>query len=220
MKRWGEWMLVCPYDAIVFDFDGTLVDSAEIKTKAFGNLYKLYGTAVVEQVESWHKQHEGLSRFVKFRHWQEHILNEPYTDEIGKKLSDRFSQLVVDMVVQAPYIEGAIDFLEEYYQKLPLYIASGTPVIELREIVLRKKMDRYFCGVFGSPETKAGILERLITEKGWAPERVLMIGDSVADYDGACQVGAVFLGIQVSENGSLPIDSILLKNLINLKQYL
>ena len=33
------------YDAIVFDFDGTLIDSNEVKSKAFGKLYESYGDA-------------------------------------------------------------------------------------------------------------------------------------------------------------------------------
>ena len=56
------------YDAIVFDFDGTLVNSNEIKTWAFGELYKEYGEKIVQQIIAYQKEHEGISRFVKFRY--------------------------------------------------------------------------------------------------------------------------------------------------------
>ena len=38
------------FDAIVFDFDGTLIASNEIKTWAFGELYKEYGDNIVQQI--------------------------------------------------------------------------------------------------------------------------------------------------------------------------
>ena len=75
------------YDAIVFDFDGTLVDSNEIKSRAFGKLYKSYGEEIVRKVVDYHSQHEGISRFIKFKYWQEILLGQPYTDELGEQLS-------------------------------------------------------------------------------------------------------------------------------------
>ena len=61
------------YDAIVFDFDGTLVNSNEIKTWAFGELYKEHGENIVQQIIAYQKEHEGISRFVKFRYWHENF---------------------------------------------------------------------------------------------------------------------------------------------------
>ena len=72
------------YDAIVFDFDGTLVQSNEIKTWAFGELYKENGEKIVQQIITYHKKHEGVSRFVKFRYWNENLLGQSYTEEIGE----------------------------------------------------------------------------------------------------------------------------------------
>ena len=62
------------FDAIVFDFDGTLVDSNEIKSKAFGELYKSYGDEIVNKVVNYNNQHKGLSRLKKFKYWQENLL--------------------------------------------------------------------------------------------------------------------------------------------------
>ena len=45
------------FDAIVFDFDGTLVKSSEVKTWAFGKLYEEYGEDIVRQVISYQNKH-------------------------------------------------------------------------------------------------------------------------------------------------------------------
>ena len=188
------------YDAIVFDFDGTLVDSNEIKSKAFGKLYESYGEGIVRNVVEYHKEHEGISRFIKFKYWQEVLLGKSYSDELGEKLSRRYSGLVMEAVVQAPFLDGTYEFLENHYHILPLFVASGTPEPELREIVKRRNMDRFFQGIYGSPSTKKQILEHILMQNNWSPERLLLVGDALADFEGAKQSNVCFIGIERGQN--------------------
>ena len=58
--------------AIIFDFDGVLVESAEIKTEAFRQLFSSFPDKVHEIVE-YHKRNMGISRYVKFRYFYENI---------------------------------------------------------------------------------------------------------------------------------------------------
>ena len=205
------------YDAIVFDFDGTLVQSNEIKTWAFGELYKEHGENIVQQIITYHKKHEGVSRFVKFCYWNENLLGQSYTEEIGENLSRTYSQLVIDAVVQAPYIEGALEFLKKHYQQIPLFVASGTPEPELREIIKHRSIPHFFQGVYGSPQTKKEILKGILAKHKLYPEQVLMLGDALTDWEGAQGVGAEFIGIQSGKSSNIfPPTKILLKNLAEL----
>ncbi len=40
------------WQAIIFDFDGVIVESGDIKTQAFAELYRSYGEHVVTEVSS------------------------------------------------------------------------------------------------------------------------------------------------------------------------
>lgn len=208
------------YDAIVFDFDGTLVDSKQVKTEAFAKLYEPYGEDIALQVVKWHQANEGISRFVKFKYWHEVLLNKPYTDAEGERLSGLFSERVLETIINAPYISGALAFLEAYYQSIPLFIASGTPEAELLEIVSKRNMTQYFQGIYGSPKTKQAILEQILAKAGYTPQRVLMVGDALSDWEGAQAVGTQFLGVQVDELGPLTGKAMFVENLAPLSQYI
>ncbi len=60
-----------------FDFDGVLVESGDIKTQAFADLYQSYGNTIVNEVVRYHKLNGGLSRYKKFRYFQQYLLKKP-----------------------------------------------------------------------------------------------------------------------------------------------
>lgn len=192
-------------DAIIFDFDGVLVESVDVKTDAFAALYAEYGPDVVKRVVAYHQEHGGISRFQKFRYFHREFLGVELTPETEADFGRRFSEMVENAVVAAPWVIGAREFIQAYENKIPMFIASGTPDDELNRIVLRKGIQRYFVSAHGSPATKAEIIQRIVTERGLRKERVLMVGDSMTDYQGATEVGVEFIGrVTGLTNGGFP----------------
>ena len=53
--------------AIVFDFDGVLAESVDIKTRAFALLFRDEGEEVVRKVIDFHLKNGGVSRFEKIK---------------------------------------------------------------------------------------------------------------------------------------------------------
>jgi len=187
-------------DAIIFDFDGVLAESVNVKTQAFASLYAEYGDAVVAEVEKYHLDNGGISRFEKFRYFQTEILKRPpLTDSDVADLADAFSVLVTDQVVAAPMASGAQEFLETAGRQLRLFVVSGTPTSELEEIISRRNLSKKFAGVWGSPRSKSENIAELLSDHGLSPGRCVMIGDALADYEGAVANGVHFLG-RVAEN--------------------
>lgn len=204
------------FDAVVFDFDGVLVESVEVKTRAFAALYAPYGAEIERKVVEYHLAQAGISRFVKFRYFQEVLLGVPYTDEDEKRLSMDFSLRVLENVVHAPFVVGAYEFLEGNYQKLPLFVASATPEDELLTIVAHRGMEKYFVSVYGAPAKKHEILKRIISSCCLAPERVLMVGDAMADFEGALEAGTGFVGRVIDGKNIFPSTVNIISNLTGL----
>lgn len=115
--------------AAVFDFDGVVLESADIKTNAFRRLFDGNGAAV-----AYHLDHQGVSRYEKFRHVTTEVLGRAYTAEDERRMGERFSALVLDEVLACPFVPGARELLERRARELPLFVASGTPEDELRTI--------------------------------------------------------------------------------------
>lgn len=183
------------YGAIVFDFDGVLVESVDVKTRAFASLYEEHGKEVVAAVVAHHLQHGGLSRFEKFRHCHLAFLGRELSAAEELALGERFSALVEDAVVRAKWIPGAREFLDQWHGRLPIYVASGTPEIELLRIVERRGMAKYFAGVRGTPGSKGELISGFARAERLPPKSLLMVGDSTTDYEGAQQAGTDFIGI-------------------------
>ena len=180
--------------AILFDFDGVLAECMNVKTEAFTELYQPYGKDVVAKVVDHHITNGGISRYVKFRYYHENFLNQKITDEEVNDLAQQFSDLVVKKVIKSPWVSGSKDLLDRNYEKIDMYVISGTPQIELRKIVKERNMDHYFKGVYGSPDTKPVISHRIISKYNYNSKKVVYIGDSYSDYENAIEVNIPFIG--------------------------
>ena len=179
--------------AIIFDFDGVLVESLDIKTVAFARLFETEGEDVVQQVVAYHRAHGGVSRHEKFRYYYRELLKRELTDERFQELCSCFSELVLQGVVASPYVPGAREFLEAHAQELPCFVTSATPEPELREIIRIRGMEQYFKRVYGAPKTKADAVAEILIQEGIASADILYVGDALADYDAAMANGIHFV---------------------------
>ena len=194
------------WQSIIFDFDGVIVESGDIKTNAFADLYQSYGDLIVKEVVRYHKLNGGLSRYKKFRYFQKYLLKKPpLTQNEEDKLDETFSRLVVEAVINSDSVPGADEFIKIEASRIPLFIASGTPETELNTIVTRRGLAPYFTGVRGSPKLKEILIAEILSAHDLTPERVLMIGDALIDYQSAQVNNLAFLGrVRIGDKNPFP----------------
>jgi phosphoglycolate phosphatase-like HAD superfamily hydrolase len=180
---------------IIFDFDGVLVDSVNIKTDAFYNLYSEYGEEIANKVVEYHLNNGGMSRYDKFKYYHHTYLNRSITALEMELLDNRFSNYVVDSVVKAPEIPGAESFLEQVYLNNNCTICSATPQKEIREIVNLRGWDKYFISIYGSPELKRDNVIKALNETHSKNYETIYFGDAHADYLAAKEYGIDFIGV-------------------------
>ena len=180
--------------AIIFDFDGVIIESVNIKTEAFAEIYRSHGPKVVERVVEHHMANGGMSRFEKFKLYHRELLGKKLSDDGLSEITHQFSRMVTQKVIEAPYVKGAIEFIESNYTSFDLFISSATPENELREIIEKRKISRYFKEIFGSPETKSDHIRRIIRRYNYGSSEVVFIGDAINDKEAAELNGICFIG--------------------------
>jgi len=188
---------------IIFDFDGVVAQSVQVKTDAFAFLYKSYGDTIVKKVIKHHEANGGMSRFEKIKLYNESFLNKVVTNEEIEKLANQFSKLVVKKVIESPYVPGVIQYIQKCTKKYKLFISTGTPTDEMKEILNERGIAKYFMEVYGSPEKKSLHLSKIMSKYNYYPNELIFYGDSATDIDAAEKADIPFVLIKNNFNEEL-----------------
>lgn len=198
------------YKSLIFDCDGVVLNSNQIKTKAFYEAAQQFGSEPAQALVDYHVMHGGISRYAKFEYFITHILQRPFDEELNKNLLERFASSVKRGLMTCQVTEG-LDQLKAYTPNANWIIVSGGDQQELRDVFAVRDLAKYFDGgIFGSPETKDAILARE-TENGNITRPALYLGDSKYDYHAAmeAQVDFVFINrwSEVKDNKSWCVEN-------------
>lgn len=201
--------------AIIFDFDGVILESANIKTKAFKELFLDYPERM-EEIIDYHLSNAGISRYLKFRHIYKHILRKELTKEKEAELGERFSQLTFSRSLEAPFVAGAKEFLEKNKGHYRFFIASGIPEAELCNIVELRGLRGYFGQIHGSPKDKTDIIKGIIRGHGIKRDEVAYVGDSQSDRIAAEKTKVLFIMRQTGPDAGPADEYCVIKDLSEL----
>jgi len=179
---------------LVFDFDGTLVDSNAIKWQGFEVCFTEFPDRS-EEILAYCRGHNHTPRWDKFRHVYEQILGLAYTPEIEQRLSRRFEQATTTQIAQAPEIPFAGEFLRRACRTHWTGLLSATPSPILDEILKERGWKDFFQGVQGAPVRKSAWLRELKERMGWKPEELLFFGDTPEDAHSARDAECGFIAV-------------------------
>lgn len=180
--------------AIIFDYDGVIAESVNVKTEAFAELYKPYGIDIVQKVIDHHEANGGVSRFEKFKIYHKNYLREDIDQHEIDVLANKFSKLVLQKVIDSPYVTGVYDFISSNYQNYDFHISTGTPTDEIETILKKKSLRKFFNHVYGSPDKKDLHVKKILKTHGYKKSEVVFIGDALSDRDAARNNDIFFIG--------------------------
>jgi phosphoglycolate phosphatase-like HAD superfamily hydrolase len=187
---------------IVFDFDGTLIDSNQLKYDAFFKLFPsddLHKRIVTEVLSGILEasRYVILSEIIKRLNIE---MNEVELDNNVQVLATKYNVIVVDGAKHCKEKSGAKEALESLSKRYKLYLNSTTPETSLKDIVKNRKWEYFFCDIFGYPNDKASIIFKIIKKEGLKPEELLVVGDGMSDMDSSKRTGCKFFPINRSNS--------------------
>lgn len=185
------------YRIFIFDCDGVVLDSNYFKIDAMRNalIRNNFTDVEVNASISYFKNNFGNSREHHVNEFlKNHRNNDIESSNLAKKIIHDYSYQVKEMYMDCDLTDG-FDFIFQNFGSCKKYIASGSNEQELKLVFQRRKLDKYFVGIYGSPQTKTNNIANIIHQnQDVSKDEIVMIGDSVSDYKSARKENIGFLG--------------------------
>jgi phosphoglycolate phosphatase len=180
-------------EVVVFDFDGTLVLSNELKYEAYFKLFpdeKCCRSIIKQVLEEILEE----SRFVILAAIVERIKRACSVEAVPDipQLAEQYNNIVLDGAKKCAVRPGSIQVLETLKSDHSLYVSSNTPEKPLEEIIDYRQWTGYFKGVYGYPQRKYQTLLEIMDLEKKMPTQVLVVGDGESDRNSASQAGCHF----------------------------
>jgi phosphoglycolate phosphatase-like HAD superfamily hydrolase len=180
------------FKVVFWDFDGVIKDSIEVKSDAFEKIFLSFGENMTRKIRVHHEANGGISRFDKLPIYLK-LVGETPSNKIIREYADRFSISVKQKVIESKWVNGVLDHLKDNHNKKQFFLVTATPQKEIEEILCQLKIENYFKKVVGSPTAKKDAIKALLKQYSISPEKAIMIGDSISDYDAAKANNMAFL---------------------------
>lgn len=133
-----------------------------------------------------------MSRFDKFPLYLSWA-GEAASAEQVSALCERFSQLVRQAVIDAPWVPGVREYLLRHCAEQYFVLVTATPQEEIVQILTALELPHCFREVHGAPTKKASAIGAVLARQKCAPEQALMIGDAETDWQAAQANSVPFL---------------------------
>lgn len=183
------------FDAVVFDFDGTLVDSAPAKYRAFFDIFPGDEAARCIVAEILRRDPDGSRHAVIPRMgalMREAGIALAGSDE-GRVLA--YGDAVLAAVAACPALARAEEALKLARRSATVHVSSNTPQQPLRELLDRRGWLALIDGVHGYPSRKNDTLRAVVAQSGGNAARVLAVGDGPSDEAAAREIGCPFVRV-------------------------
>jgi phosphoglycolate phosphatase-like HAD superfamily hydrolase len=197
--------------AIVFDFDGVLVDSNDVKQSAYFRIFEHLGPGTAAIIRDCLTASPDGNRFQKIRlildclreHGSFAETEEP--DRCIGRYAEAYSEICEEHAATCAEVGGASAVLPVLFRQYPLHVNSATWEEALRRVVRRRGWEHFFQTVAGSPTSKVENLRAILERGNLSAADVLMVGDGRRDLEAAKVCGCPFVGVRNPHNDFDPM---------------
>jgi phosphoglycolate phosphatase len=181
------------YELVVFDWDGTLMDSTRVIAQSLQAACRDVGSPVPSESEALFVI--GLNMADTFRRVV------PGLDAEGQRLlAERYRHHFLAREHEAPLYEGVPEMLAELHRRgRRLAVATGKARRGLERALDATGLRRWFeatrCADEGFAKPHPGMLLMLLEMTGVEPRRTLMVGDTTHDLELAANAGIDAVGV-------------------------
>lgn len=198
---------------IVFDWDGTLVDSLQLKHDVWFLIFPRHTKAYFAMQKLLPELKTSTRSQILKKVFTASGDNSISEEEFIAKYSAVYRDNVEGGILKNGFLPGAKEVLENFHEKLPLYVNSATPEESLLSIVEKIGAKKYFKDIYGRSlaqenhtqyDLKVENLRDIAKKENLNPKEILMVGDADADEKASEIFGCKFF--KVAPNTNLMVD--------------
>jgi len=179
-----------PFDLVIFDLDGTVVDSLPDIAAALNRTLRGAGREPLPQAQIQSYVGDGAARLV-----QRALPDGFPADALARLTADFRIQYAAGLCVETRPYPGIDPVLRRFAAAMPLAVFTNKPSDLARPLLRQLELDRYFTHIIGDgdgyarkPAPDAG--RWLVERYGGDARRALVVGDGVPDMRFAHALGA------------------------------
>jgi phosphoglycolate phosphatase-like HAD superfamily hydrolase len=173
------------YKCAIFDCDGVILQSNEIKTKAFAETLRDEPVNLVKDFIKYHKINGGISRYIKFEYYFRNLKKEKNFSEMTNKAINTYAKIIQKQLELVDYIPGCISIINSFKKNnIPCFTISGGDMNELHSIFKARGIFNMFKQILGSPISKEQHIKSLILDNQIL-KPAIFFGDSYSDMHAA-----------------------------------
>ena len=113
------------FKTIIFDCDGVLLNSNQIKSRAFYDTVVGFGEKFADELLEYHRNHGGISRNKKFQYFLNNIVHSSEDNTDYSELLYKYATLVVDSLIKCEICDGLDQLRRESSDTNWLVISGG-----------------------------------------------------------------------------------------------
>lgn len=202
------------YDVYIFDCDGVILDTNELKITAMKEtLIQVFGHhPKISECISFFRINFGISRSEIVSHFLDNIfkLKQLNIQKTKNSIINIYSKKCQKFYFDAPITDYFVEFIRSLSGDK--FVASGSDQNELREVFNKRNISTLFNAIYGGPEHKEKLIEKVVKTYNF-DTRFVLFGDSILDYESAVANRIDFIGYLPLSNTKFELQKICRENL-------
>lgn len=166
------------YKVIVFDFDGTLVNSKQVKIDAYYEAFSFDRQEHEAILTKTLEEYPDLNRYDTIQK----VIARTNTTIAYDSVLGRYNTIVDLKISTAPFLDFAYEILSVLHtHQVKLFLSSNTPMDILGAIADAKNIHHFFEKLSGYPRDKTANLREIMAHYPYEAGSYLVVGDGESD---------------------------------------
>ena len=186
---------------MIFDFDGVIIDSTEVKVEEYRILLSQFtkNEATLNEIINIYRNSGGIPRETTLKKVFKEVLDKTISNQEVENLSLDYSKQIFRRLEAIKPLKGFLEYLA-IHKEINKHIISGAPNSDVSYLIKKLNLSKYFKSIKGGPLNKKNEMINIMKLAKVKAQDIVYFGDQKNDYISAKSAGIGFIGINAGSN--------------------